>query len=489
MTGRPLSMSPWVLALALLCGCTVGPDYQRPEVQVPERFTREEKAVTAGDAALHVSDASIVRFWTLFGDPVLDDLVERALQANHDIRIAAANLDAARAIRGGAVADLFPLVGAGASRQRSRLSADETLSGEAESGTLARGSVDMYWEIDLFGRVRRNVEASRASEQAIGEELHAAKVSVIAEVAGNYVVLRGVQEQYAVAKRNADNQRQTLNIVETRREAGRGTEFDTVRARAQLNTTLAQLPTLAAEIDVRVHRLSVLIGQPPAQLDEILSPVEALPPLPRLERIGEPGQLLRRRPDIRAAERRLAAATAGIGVAQADWFPRVSFTGELGFAADSGDRIGNGDTATYRYGPGISWSILDFGHIRARVAQSRAAAQGALARYERTVLQALEETENALTLYGSTRQQLDYLQVSATANERAVELAHLRFDGGSADFLEVLDVERARLAADASLSQARTAAATSLIDVYKALGGGWENDAEIAATGPQSGSP
>lgn len=471
--------------VALIGGCAVGPDYQRPPTETPPAFTKLNARVDDESAAsLYAGDAPIARFWTAFNDPVLNGLVAQALATNHDIRIAAANLKAARAIRGGALADLFPVIEMNASREKGRQSADETVDGLRPSRTLNTGDIDAFWELDLFGRVRRNIEASRASEQAIAEELHGAKVSVAAEVARNYMELRGAQEQLAVARRNADNQQQTLRIVDVRLDAGRGTEFDSARARALLNTTLAALPVLQAEVDVRIHRLSVLLGQQPAVLGDMLRPVEALPALPRLVQIGKPEDLLRRRPDVRAAERSLAAATANIGVAQADWFPRVSFSGEIGFAATTSDRIGDADTATYRYGPGISWSALDFGHVRARVLQSRAQAEGSLASYEQTVLRALEETDNALTLYGATRQQLDNLQASVTANSRAAELAHLRFENGGADFLEVLDVERERLDTEANFTRARTAAATNLIAVYKALGGGWETDGEGVAANP-----
>jgi multidrug efflux system outer membrane protein len=480
-----MNKSILALMVAVLSGCAVGPNYHQPATETPSAFDTPKPVPndTAAQtdqreatifAAPFVADMPIVQFWTVFDDTVLNSLVAQALVTNHDIRIAAANLKAARAIRGGAISDLFPAVGIEASRDKSRASADETVSGEPESSRLNRGNLDAYWELDLFGRVRRNIEASGASAQAINEDLHAAKVSVAAEVARNYMELRGAQEQFAVAQHNADNQKQTLGIVVAREDAGRGTEFDTARAQALLNTTLSQLPVLQADIDVRIHRLSVLLGQQPAVLSDMLRPVVELPGLPRLVQIGKPEDLLRRRPDVRAAERRLAAATANIGVAQADWFPRVSFRGEIGFAANTGERIGDADTATYRYGPGISWSALDFGHVRARVLQSKAQAEGSLASYEQTVLRALEETDNALTLYSSTRQQLDHLQASVTFNQRAAELAHLRFENGGADFLEVLDVERERLETDASYTRARTAAATNLIAVYKALGGGWE---------------
>ncbi|MET0378052.1 MAG: TolC family protein, partial [Spongiibacteraceae bacterium] len=242
-----MNKSTLALMVALLSGCAVGPDYQQPMTETPPAFAKRlEVNHERTDAAVYTADAPIVQFWTIFDDTVLNSLVAQALATNHDIRIAAANLKAARAIRGGAQSDLFPSVTANASREKNRRSADETVSGLAEESTLNIGALDAYWELDLFGRVRRNIEASRASEQAIGEDLHAAKVSIAAEVARNYMELRGAQEQYAVAQNNADNQRQTLRIVDARLDAGRGTEFDSARANALLSTTLSQLPVLQA---------------------------------------------------------------------------------------------------------------------------------------------------------------------------------------------------------------------------------------------------
>jgi len=464
----PRSVS--ILVAAALAGCAVGPDYRQPHTDTAATFSQ---AQVDADTTPYGNAEPIAAFWTIFNDSMLNDLVAQALQINHELRIASANLQASRALRRGAQADYLPALNAQAAREKSRLSVDEIDPGTPRSTTLNTGSIDAFWELDLFGRVRRNNEAARANEQAAREDLHAVQVSVAAEVARNYMELRGTQELFAVAQRNADNQQQTMRILDARVEAGRGTEFDTERARALLNTTRATLPVLAADIEALINRLSVLLGQPPGVLAEMLRPVTDLPELPRLVNIGKPEDLLRRRPDIRAAERRLALATANIGVAQADWFPRVSFTGEIGFAASSGDRIGDANTATYRYGPGITWAAFDFAHVRARVQRSRADADASLAGYEQTVLRALEETENALTRYSATRQQLDFLRASTTANTRAAELAYLRFENGSVDFLEVLDVERARLATDASHSRARIEAATGLIAVYKALGGSW----------------
>lgn len=454
------------LAITLAAGCAVGPDYQRPTLDTAPAFG-------AGDTAYEAA-APLARFWEIFDDATLNSLVGFSLRTNHDLRIALANLNQARALRRETQLDQLPTVTAQGSRDKVRASADETADGEPRTATLNRGSFDAFWELDLFGRVRRNVEASRASEAAVAADLQAMQVSVVAEVARNYFELRGAQEEYAVAQRNAENQAQTLKIAQARFEAGRGTEFDTARAQVLLNNTLATLPTLQASIENSIHRLSVLAGEQPTALRDMLAPAGALPALPRLVQIGKPDDLLRRRPDIQAAERRLAAATALIGVAEGDWFPRVSFTGEIGFAANSTDRIGDAATATYGFGPSIQWAALDMGRVQARIGQAKAGEQAALAQYEQTVLRALEETENALVSYRETRHQLDYLGVSASASNRATELAHKRFEGGATDFLDVLDSERSQLVVEASLARARTNAATGLIALYKALGGGWD---------------
>lgn len=456
----------WIAMATAIAGCAVGPDYKQPKTELPPAFTAEDSA--------YDKTTPVAQFWTVFDDATLTELVVRSLNFNHDLRIALSNVNQARALRRQSQFDLFPTVTSQAAHQKTRISADQSTNGQAQTSTLNTGSFDAVWELDLFGRVRRNVESTTATEQAITDDFRAAQITVAAEVARTYFELRGAQEQFAVAQRNADNQTETLKIAQVRLDAGRGTEFDTARAESLLNTTLSTLPQLNAAIENSIHRLSVLIGQQPVALREALLPNVALPELPRLVQIGKPDELLRRRPDVSAAERRLASATASIGVAEGDWFPRVSFTGEIGFAANSLERIGTAPTQTYSYGPTISWAAFDLGRVQARVNQAKAREQGAVASYEQTVLRALEETENALTTYRETRHQLDFLNASATASRRANELARKRFDGGAADFLDVLDSERSQLEVEANLSRARTAAATNLVGLYKALGGGWD---------------
>jgi multidrug efflux system outer membrane protein len=463
-TIAPFTSAVLVAAIALV-GCAVGPDYQQPKSELPSAFSSDDSAFA--------ETAPLDQFWTVFNDDTLNALVGFALKSNHDVRIALAHLNEARALRRETQLDVAPTVTAQAAHQKERISADQSLAGQAQTSTLNTGSFDAIWELDLFGRVRREIEASKAAEAAYTADLNAVQVSVVAEVARNYFELRGAQEQLAVAQRNADNQTETLKIAQARFDYGRGTEFDTARAQSLLSTTLATLPALQTTVENTIHRLSVLVGEQPNALRATLVPAVALPVLPRLVQIGSPENLLRRRPDISAAERRLAAATANIGVAKADWFPRVSFTGEIGFAANSLDRIGDAPTATYAYGPSIQWAAFDLGRVQARVNQAGAREQGLLAAYQQTVLRALEETENALVAYRETRKQLDYLQTGTKAIDRATELAHLRYEGGAADFLDVLDSERSQLEVQANLSRARTAAATNLVAVYKALGGGW----------------
>ena len=457
----------------IISGCAIGPDYERPKTETSAQFGAEDSAYAA--------DAPIAQFWSVFNDDTLNALVGFALQRNHDLRIALANLNQARALRNETQFDLLPTVNVQAAHTKARISADQSIDGLPRSSKLNTGGIDAVWELDLWGRVRREIESSKANEQAAMADLHAVQVSVAAEVARNYFELRGAQEQFSVAQRNADNQQETLKIADARLDAGRGTEFDTARAQAQLNNTLSTLPGLQATITNTIHRLSVLVGEQPNALSATLAPKIDLPALPRLVNIGKPEDLLRRRPDVSSAERRLAAATADIGVAKGEWFPRVNFVGEIGSAASDINRFGDASRATYAYGPSIQWSILDFGHVNARINQVKAREQGALAEYEQSVLRALEETENALVLYRETRKQLDYLQASSNASARATQLAHLRFENGSSDFLDVLEVQRTQLLTEASYANARTNAATSLIALYKALGGGWEVGEQTAA--------
>ena len=308
--------------------------------------------------------------------------------------------------------------------------------------------------------------------------LRDAQVSVTAEVARTYFELRGEQTRFAVTWRNVENQRATLQLTQARFEAGRSTELDTARAQAQLSATLSGIGPIEAAIARSIHRLSVLTGREPGALRDLLAPPRELPELPQITAVGDPAGLLRRRPDIRVAERQLAASTALVGVAIADYFPKVTFTGNFSYAAAEPSQLGSSASRGYLIGPGISWAAFDLGRVHARVAGSRARADGALASYEQTVLRALEETENALITHARTRDSLSDAAAAAAASQTAARIARARYEGGLVDFLDVLDAERTQLADEDRLAQSRTDTATSLVAVYKALGGGWQGAPE-----------
>jgi outer membrane protein, multidrug efflux system len=455
-----------VLAAAL-AGCAVGPNYVKPATPVAPQFTGSADGLYSGEDAQ-------ARFWTRFGDDTLDRLVEEALQANHDLRIALGHLVEARAERRQAQFDLAPTVTMSGGYTNERFAQVQSLTGTALDARFYDVGFDAYWELDLFGRVRRNVEAQSAQVQGAEATLRDAQVSVTAEVARTYFKLRGQQTQLAVARRNVDNQHATLQLTQARLGAGRGTEFDTSRAQSQLSTTLATIGPLEASVARSIHRLSVLTGREPNALAALLEPARELPVLPQLTAVGDPAGLLRRRPDIRVAERQLAASTALVGVAIGDLFPKVTFTGSLSYAATEPGYFGQSASRGYVIAPGISWAAFDLGRVRAEVAGSRARADVALAGYEQTVLRALQETEDALVTHARTRESLQDANDAAEASRTAARIARTRYEGGMVDFLDVLDAERTQLEAESRLAQSRTDAATSLIALYKALGGGWE---------------
>jgi len=454
---------------AALVGCAVGPDYKRPATPVAPQFAGTQQGPYSGGDAQS-------RFWIQFGDPMLDRIVDEALVANHDLRIALGHLVEARAERRAAKLDLLPTVTASGGYTDERLSAAQSLFNEPINARYYEAGFDAFWELDLFGRVRRNVEAQSAQVEGAQASLRDAQVSVTAEVARAYFELRGAQTQLAVARRNVDNQRETLQLTQARLDAGRATELDTSRAQSQLSTTLATIGPLEASVARSIHRLAVLTGREPNALNELLQPPRDLPELPQMTAVGDPAGLLRRRPDIRVAERQLAASTALVGVAMGDLFPKVTFTGDFSYSAAAGSPLGGGPTRGYVVGPSISWAAFDLGRVKAQVEGSRARADVALAAYEQTVLRALEDTEDALVTHARTRDSLQDAADAAKASSTAASIARTRYEGGMVDFLEVLDAERTQLQAEDRLAQSRTDAATSLIAVYKALGGGWQMD-------------
>lgn len=455
-------------SLTALSACAIGPNYQQPHTALAPVFA---------DAAanLYSSQQAQAQFWKQFGDATLDSLVADALTANDDLRIAVGHLAEARALRRQSVYDLAPTVTVDASHQAQKL--PEVQVGFPYTSSYYDTSVDASWELDLFGRVRRELQASTADLQAEQANLRAVQVSVIAEVARTYFELRGEQSRLQVAQRNVVNQQEALRLTQAQLDAGRATELDTSRAQAQLSTTLSTIDPLEAAVAGSIHRLGVLSGREPDALQALLSAPRDLPPLPRSIAVGDPQELLQRRPDILVAERQLAASSARIGVAMGDLFPKVTFVGSFGFDAAALSGLGTAASRAYTIGPSISWAAFNLGRVRSQVAAQRAQNYTALAQYEQTVLRALEETEDALVTHARTRDELMHAADAAQASATAARLARTRYEEGAVDFLEVLDAERTQLQAEDHLAQSRTDAVTSLVAVYSALGGSWEGAA------------
>jgi outer membrane protein, multidrug efflux system len=454
-----------VSGVYLLAACAVGPNYVAPVTSPAVLKNAQSPAFVA-----RMPEAA---WWQEFDDPELDALMRRALTANLDLRSAYDRVRAARAVFVERKLDYAPHVQLDGAYSRS----DEQQPGfgtnryNIQSDSLG---FDAAWEIDLFGRVRRSVQAARADLGAESANYRDAQVTVAAEVARNYFQLRGAQKRLQVARENLESERQTLELTQLLDQVGRGSELDVQRSRARLKAIEATIPPLEAAEKQADYRLAVLMGERPGALDQELGPApvatyaKALP-------IGDPTELLRRRPDVRAAERELAAATARVGVATADLFPRVNVTGFVGFLSGDVGRLFNttpgADARAWSITPSVSWAAFDLGSVRARLRASEAQSDAAAANYERIVLTALEDTENSLVAYSARQEQLKSLTEQAGASRRAAELAAMQYREGVADFLVLLDAQRTQLEAEDSVAQAETSVNVAVVAIYKAVGG------------------
>ncbi|MDF0729480.1 TolC family protein [Pseudomonas entomophila] len=457
-------LTPSLLALAL-AACAVGPDYQTPDTQ-PARLDNEAP-VKALDRSRFES-----AWWKQFDDPVLNQLVQASLQGNRDLRVAFARLKAARAIREDASNDNLPVVTSRASSDIGKGQVPGQTDSRVNSERYDLG-LDMAWELDLFGRIQRQIEASKAQEDAAEADLQQLQVSLIAELVDAYGQLRGAQLREKIALANLKTQQDSRSITVTLRDTGVGNELDVVRADARLAAVEATVPQLQAEQVRARNRIATLLGERPDTLSVDLSPKQ-LPAIAKALPVGDPGELLRRRPDIRSAERQLAAATANVGVATADLFPRVSLSGFLGFTAGRGSQIGSSAANAWALGPSITWAAFDLGSVRARLRGAKADADGALANYEQQVLLALEESANAFSDYGKRQQRLLALMRQSDASRKAADLASVRYREGTVDYLVLLDAERERLSAEDAQAQGEVELYRGIVSIYKALGGGWQ---------------
>lgn len=460
----------------VLPSCAVGPDYKKPESRVPENWHQ-----TLEGGAVAGQPADLARWWTTLNDPALDGLIERAVKGNHDLRIASARLREARAQRGVVAADQYPTVNVDGSYTRERTS-DNIASGFGSNGETDDYQVgfDAAWEIDIWGRVRRNVEAADADLGAAEESRRDVLITLLAEVARNYVELRSLQERVAIAQANTLSQQQTLDLSKARFKAGLSSDLDVARAESQLNLTKSQVPALNALTQASIHRLGVLVGQEPGAMAQELELVKALPVKPAQVPVGLPSDLLRRRPDIRQAERALAAATARIGVAEGDLFPRFSLTGSFGFESDNVGRLFEGNSRFWAIGPAVRWPIFDAGRIRNNVKVQNARQEQAVALYEKVILTSLEDVENSLVSYAREQDRRQALVDSESSAKRATDLATELYSRGLTDFLSVLEAQRQLFAAQDLRAQSDRTVLTDLIALYKSLGGEWDQDKAAA---------
>ena len=479
-------------AVALLAGCTVGPDYRRPEIPVPDHF-----GATTRPATSHVEFA---RWWTIFGDPQLDSLIDRAVVSNLDLKVAEARVREARSQRGVVAADQWLAVNANGTYRRTRTSENAfSFSGSpSDAGAAAGGAsgvtgntfgsfnrpgdttdlwqagFDASWELDVFGGIRRSVEAAEADVSAQVENQRDALVTLLAEVARNYLELRGFQQQIEIARRNVKIQQDAVEVAQSKARLVGGSELDVARAQAQVASTQSLIPTLETQRDQAAHRLAVLLGQEPRALMAELAEVRPIAKGPPEVPVGLPSELLRRRPDVRRSERELAAATARIGMATADLYPKFSITAALGFESEKFKNLADWGSRFWNIAPGVSWSLFDAGRIRSNIDVQTERERQALFTYQKNILTAPEDVENALTAYAKEQGRRQLLQEAVDRNRRAVELAETLYRGGARDFLNVIDAQRALAASEDQLVQSDRLIATDLVALYKALGGGWE---------------
>ena len=457
-----------LFAALILSGCAaVGPDYLPPDPTVlPAWHTPLEGGLTPGD----MDPRMLTNWWTTLNDPELSSLIERAVAGNLDLKKAGAKVREARARRGISRADLFPTLDATGSATRSRGS-EETGGGNTRE--LYAAGFDAGWEVDIFGGLRRSMEEAAANLQASREGLRDVLVSLVSEVALNYVEARTYQARLAVAEANLKAQQETCELTRWRYEAGLSDELALEQARYNLESTRSQIPTLRSGLEEAKNRLAVLLGERPGMIHTELEERKPIPVTPLEIAVGVPADTLRRRPDIRKAERELAAQTARIGVATADLYPRFTLKGSIGLEALSpGNWISYGSRSS-SIGPRVSWAVFDAGAIRKNIEVQSALQEQALIQYETALLSALEEVENALVAYANEQVRRQSLLEASQAAQRAAKLARDRYAAGLIDFQVVLDAERSLLSLQSQLAESDGKVTSNLIALYKALGGGW----------------
>lgn len=489
-----------ILACLVMAGCTMGPNFERPQPATPEVFNRTQTAQAPSKPVEGQFDSD---WWTQFNDPVLNGLEKQLADANLDVAAASARLLQSRAERRvvGAAAD--PTLDAAASYDRERGSENgilsllgvtptgtqsQSASGSAPTGVAplpgAKGSpaynlyqvgFDATWEIDIWGRVRRSVESATALTDASYEDRNAILLSARAELARDYIDLRSTQALLQIANQNLEIAQDALKLTQVRVRDGVTTDLDVSNASVQVENIESLIPTLQSHCDTTINAIGLLLGQEPGALRQTLDAPRDVPALPAQVPVGFPSELVQRRPDIRRAEAQLHAATASIGEAKADFYPRITLNGSAGMQSLQLSSLASWASGQFVVGPSISMPIFEGGRLKATLQLREAQQQEAAIAYKRTVLQAWQDVDDALVVYDAEQQRRDRLTEAVTMNERALTIARQRYQAGALDYLDVLNVQKQLLEAQSNLEESKAAAATNLITLCKALGGGWES--------------
>ena len=460
------------VGLLSIAGCAVGPNYHEPRASPPAAWMGV--VTNQGPAAASLSaptprPAATADWWAAFHDPALNSLIARAVEANLDLKQAESRIRQARAQRGIVAAGFWPSADGSGEYRRSRQS-----GASMSDVNLYQAGLDATWELDIFGGTRRAVEAANADIVASIADRRDVRVTLVAEVALNYIGLRGLQRQIGIARENLTAQERSADLTRKLFRGGFNSKLDVANAEAQVATTRSQVPVLESAVRQAIYALGVLLAKEPNALVAELSSAAPIPVTPPEVPVGLPSDLLRRRPDVRRAEAQLHGATARIGVATADLFPKFSLTGSLGASGDKASALVKWDNRFYSVGPTVTWAIFHAGAIRANVRVQNELEEQALLNYQKTVLTALSDVEGALVAYVTEQQRRQALAEAVSANQQAVTLATALYTEGQTDFLNVLTAQRALLTAQDGLVQSERSVATDLVAIYKALGGGWE---------------
>lgn len=461
MMKLPPFFLPIFLAGVVFSGCAVGPNYKPPHADAPPSWVGLTNATTASGSVATAAPADLTNWWKKFNDPALVSLIDEGFRTNLDLKIAESVLRQARAQRNVAAGPLYPSFTGVGSYLRG-------VPNEYEAG------LDAVWELDIFGGTRRNVESANATIVAQQENLHDVRVTLSAEIALDYIELRSYQEQIAIARANLDSEERTARLTRERLAAGFVSALDVANAEAEVATTEATIPVLETSARQTIYALSLLLSRPPGDLVEEFSKPGPMPLTPPEVPIGLPSDLVRRRPDIREAEAQLHAATAQIGVAEANYFPQFSLTGSAGYESDLARALFAGPSRFWQVGPTMTWNIFQGGALTANVKVQRELTTQAYLTYRKTVLTALEEVENELVAFANEWNHRQSLNEAVVQNRKAVDLSNQLYAQGTIDFLTVLDAERSLYASETALSQSKESISTDLVSLYKALGGGWE---------------